>query len=161
LTSRPPLPKEGPLNAEPAPAEFEAPEASDNQDGDEAEGFLERSDSTVSPPLTESETQGTEKKRKRTEDLTSSGTSNPKDVHRETTAAEGSNLDIFGLLDSYVFSHLFSKFPWFLFLLLSRIFLFFSDDDKPKEATYIVPPSSASTAPKTRPQEETIADKPP
>jgi hypothetical protein len=99
LTSRPPLPEEGPLKAKPAPAESEAPEAGDNQDGDEVEGSLERSDSTVSPPLAESETQVAEKKRKRTEDLTSSGTSNPKDVPREKTTIEGSNLDIFGLLD--------------------------------------------------------------
>jgi hypothetical protein len=54
----------------------------------------------MSPPLAESETQVAEKKRKRTEDLTSLGTSNPKDVPREQTAVEGSNLNIFGLLDS-------------------------------------------------------------
>jgi hypothetical protein len=65
LTSRPPLPEEGPLNAEPAPAESEAPEAGDNQDGDEVEGSLEISDSMLSPPLTESETQVAERKRKR------------------------------------------------------------------------------------------------
>jgi hypothetical protein len=34
----------------------------------------------LSPPLAESEAQGAEKKRKRAEDLTSSGTSNLKDV---------------------------------------------------------------------------------
>jgi hypothetical protein len=100
LTSRPPLPEEGPLNAEPAPAESEAPEAGDNQDGDEVKGSLERSDSTLLPPLAESETQVVERKRKRTEDLTSSGTSNPKDAPRGQTAIESSNLDIFGLLDS-------------------------------------------------------------
>jgi hypothetical protein len=100
LTSHPPLPEEGPLNAEPAPAESEAPEAGDNQDGDKVKDSLERSDSTVSPPLAESETQVTEKKRKRTEDYTSSGTSNPKDVPGEQTVVEGFNLDIFWLLDS-------------------------------------------------------------
>jgi hypothetical protein len=80
FTSRPPLPEEGPLNAEPAPVDSEAPEAGDNQDGNEVEGSLEGSDSTLSPPLAKSETQVVEKKRKHTEDLTSSGTSNPKDV---------------------------------------------------------------------------------
>jgi hypothetical protein len=66
LTSRPPLPEEGPLNAEPAPADSEAPKSGDNQDGDEVEGSLERSDSTLSPPLAESETQVAEKKGKST-----------------------------------------------------------------------------------------------
>jgi hypothetical protein len=80
LASRPSLPEEGPLNTEVAPADSKAPEACENQDGDEAEGSLEGSDSTLSPPLAESEAQGAEKKQKHTEDLTSSGTSNPKDV---------------------------------------------------------------------------------
>jgi hypothetical protein len=80
LASRPPLPEEGPLNTEVAPTDSKAPKACENQDGDEAEGSLEGSDSTLSPPLAESEAQGAEKKRKHTEDLTSSGTSNPKDV---------------------------------------------------------------------------------
>jgi hypothetical protein len=100
LTSRPPLPEEGPLNVEAAPAEFEAPEAGNNQDGDEVEGSLERSDSMVSPSLDESETQAAERKRKCTEELTSSGTSNPKYAPREKTVVEGFSLDIFGLLDS-------------------------------------------------------------
>jgi hypothetical protein len=64
LTSHPPLPKEGPLNGKIAPADFAAPKAGDNQDGDEVEGSLERSDSTLSPSLAESETQVAEKKRK-------------------------------------------------------------------------------------------------
>jgi hypothetical protein len=100
LASRPPLLEEGSINAEPAPADSEAPEAGDNQDGDEAEGSLEGSDSTLSPPLAESETQVAERKRKRMEDLTSSGTSNPKDVSQEQTTSKGSGLDIFELLDS-------------------------------------------------------------
>jgi hypothetical protein len=100
LTSHPPLPEEGPLNTETALADSAAPEVCDNQDGDEVEGSLERSDSMLLPSLAESETQVAEKKRKHTEDLTSSGTSNPKEVPREQTVVEGSNLDIFGLLDS-------------------------------------------------------------
>jgi hypothetical protein len=51
-------------------------------------------------PLTDSEAQGAEKKRKHTEDLTSSGTSNSKDVPPEQMAVKGSDLDIFELLDS-------------------------------------------------------------
>jgi hypothetical protein len=62
LTSRPHLPEEGPINAEVAPADSEAPEAGDNQDGDEAEGSIEGSDSTLLPPLAEYEAQGAEKK---------------------------------------------------------------------------------------------------
>jgi hypothetical protein len=100
LSSHPSLPKEGPINAEPAPADSGAPEACENQDGDEAEGSLEGSDSTLSPPLAESEAQGAEKKRKRTEDLTSSGTSNLEDVPQEKMTVKGFDLDIFELLDS-------------------------------------------------------------
>jgi hypothetical protein len=95
LASRPPLPEEGPINAEPAPANSGAPEDCENQDGDEAEGSLEGSDSTLLPPLAESEAQGTEKKRKHMEDLTSSGTSNLKDVPQEQMTSKGSDLDIF------------------------------------------------------------------
>jgi hypothetical protein len=100
LASLPPLPEEGPINAEPAPANSGALEVGDNQDGDEDEGSLEGSDSTLSPPLADSEAQGAEKKRKRLEDLTSSGTSNPKYVPQEQTTVKGSDLDIFELLDS-------------------------------------------------------------
>jgi hypothetical protein len=100
LASRPPLPEEGPINAKPAPANSRAPEACEYQEGDEAEGSLEGSDSTLSPPLAESEAQGAEKKQKCMEDLTSSGTSNPKDVPQEQTTFKGSDLDIFELPDS-------------------------------------------------------------
>jgi hypothetical protein len=100
LTSCPHLLEEGPINVEVAPADSEAPEAGDNQDRDEVEGYLEGSDCTLSPPLAESEAQGAEKKRKCTEDLTSSGTSNPKGVPQEQMTSKGFNLDIFELLDS-------------------------------------------------------------
>jgi hypothetical protein len=40
-------------------------------------------------------------------------------------------------------------------------YFFLSDDDKPKEATAVVPSSATSIAPKTRPQEETIVEKSP
>jgi hypothetical protein len=100
LASRPPLPEEGPINTKPAPADSGAPEAGDNQDRDEDEGSLEGSDSTLSPPIAESKAQGAEKKRKRAEDLSSSGTSNPKDVPQEKMTVKGFGLDIFELLDS-------------------------------------------------------------
>jgi hypothetical protein len=100
LASHLPLPEEGPLNAEVAPADSGDPEASENQEGDEAEGSLEGSDSTLSPPLTESKAQGVEKKRKWMEDLTSSGISNPKDVPREQTTSRDSVPGMFELLDS-------------------------------------------------------------
>jgi hypothetical protein len=87
LTSRPPLPEEGPINAEVAPADSEAPEADENLDGDGAKGSLEESDSTLSPPLAESEAQGSEKKQKHLEDVTSSGTSKPTDVPQKQEAS--------------------------------------------------------------------------
>jgi hypothetical protein len=100
LASRPPLPKEGPIDVEPALANSRAHKACENQDGDEAEGSLEGNNSTLLPPLAESEAQGAEKKRKHMEDLTSSGTSNPKDVPREQTTSRDSVLGMFELLDS-------------------------------------------------------------
>jgi hypothetical protein len=51
LVSRPHLPKEGPIEVDPAPTGSEAPEADENQDRDEAKGSLEESDSTMLPPL--------------------------------------------------------------------------------------------------------------
>jgi hypothetical protein len=100
MASCPPLPEEGPINAEIAPADSKAPEACENQDGDEAEGSLEGSDSTLSSPLAEYEAQGSEKKQKRLEDLTSSGTSKPKDAPQEQTTSKDSDLAMFELLDS-------------------------------------------------------------
>jgi hypothetical protein len=100
LVSRPHLPEEGPIDADPAPADSEAPEAGENEDGDEAEGSLEESDSTLSPPPSNSEDKGAEKKRKRTKELTSSGTSNPTYVSQEPAAAKDSDLQMFELLDS-------------------------------------------------------------
>jgi hypothetical protein len=51
LVSCPHLPEEGPIEADLAPTGSEAPEANENQDRDEAEGSLEESDSSMSPPL--------------------------------------------------------------------------------------------------------------
>jgi hypothetical protein len=92
LVSCPHLPEEGPIDANPAPADSEAPEAGENQDGDEAKESLEESDSTTSPLPANSEDRGLEKKRKRTEDLASSSTSVPKNASEEPTAARDSEL---------------------------------------------------------------------
>jgi hypothetical protein len=100
LASRPPLLEEGPINVVVAPADSEAPEAFDIQDGDEAKGSLQGSDSTLLPPLIESKAQGPEKKQKCLEDSTSSGTSKPKDVPQEQTASKDSIPTKLELLDS-------------------------------------------------------------
>jgi hypothetical protein len=54
----------------------------------------------LSPPRAESEAQGSEKKRKCLEDLTSSGTSKPKDVPQEQTTSKDSVPTMFDLPDS-------------------------------------------------------------
>jgi hypothetical protein len=100
LDSCPPLPEEGPINAKPTPDDSGAPEVGDNQDGAEDEGSLEGSDSTLSPPLANSEAQGAEKKQTCTEYFASSSTSNPKDVLQEPTISKDTDFGTFGLLDS-------------------------------------------------------------
>jgi hypothetical protein len=84
----------------PAPDGSEALEADENQDGDEAEGSLEESGSTTSPPPANSEDKGLEKKRKHVGDLASSSTSVQKDASGEHAAARDSEPDMFELLDS-------------------------------------------------------------
>jgi hypothetical protein len=101
LVSRPHLREEGPIDADPAPANSEAPEAGENQDREEAKESLEESDSTTSHPPANSKDRGLEKKRKRTEDLASSSTSVPKkNALEEPAAARDSELQMFELLDS-------------------------------------------------------------
>jgi hypothetical protein len=80
VTSHPPLLEEGPLVAEIASSEPEAPETVKNQGGDGVEGSLEGSSSTQLPPQAESEEQDAGRKRKHQEDLISSGSSKSKDV---------------------------------------------------------------------------------
>jgi hypothetical protein len=75
LVSHPPLPKEGPIQADPVSATSEAPEDEESQDGDDAEGSLEGTSSTMSPPPTHSEDPSLDKKRKCVEELISSSTS--------------------------------------------------------------------------------------
>jgi hypothetical protein len=72
LVSHPPLPEAGPLPADLASSVSEAPEADDNQDGDDAkESEEETSSSTSSPPVL-AEDAGLDKKRKRVEEFASS-----------------------------------------------------------------------------------------
>jgi hypothetical protein len=100
LISRPHLPKEGPIQANPAPASSEAPEADKSQDGDDANESREESDSTTSPPPANSEDRDLEKKRKRVGDVASSNTSTLKDALGEPATAVDSEPDMFELLDS-------------------------------------------------------------
>jgi hypothetical protein len=99
LVSRPPLPEEGPIQADPVSATSKAPEAKDNQDGDEAEDSLEGTSLTTSPPPTLSKDLGLDKKRKRVEEFLSSSTSAPKNVVGEASALEDEE-ELFDLLDS-------------------------------------------------------------
>jgi hypothetical protein len=100
LVSRPHLPKEGPIEADPVPAGSEAPEANENQDGDEAEGSLEESDSTTLPPPAVFEDRDLEKRRKRVGDVASSSPSVLKEASGEAAAAKDPEPDMFELLDS-------------------------------------------------------------
>jgi hypothetical protein len=100
LVSRPHLPKEGPIEADPAPTGSEAPEADENQDRDEAEGSMEESISTTSPPPDVFEDRDLEKKRKHVGDVASSSTSVLKDASGEPATARDSEPDMFELLDS-------------------------------------------------------------
>jgi hypothetical protein len=75
LVSRPSFPEAGPLPADLASSVSEAPEAEENQDGDEAKESEEDTSSTTSPPPTLSEDTGVDKKRKRVDEFGSSSTS--------------------------------------------------------------------------------------
>jgi hypothetical protein len=100
LVSRPPLPEEGPIQANPASAAYEAPEADGGPDGDDAEVSLEESGSTSSPPPANSEEPSLDKKRKHLNELLSSSTSAPKDAPGEPSAPNTSEVEIFDALDS-------------------------------------------------------------
>jgi hypothetical protein len=100
LVSRPHLREEGTIEADPAPASSEAPEAGEHQGRYDAEGSLEETGSTTSPPPANSKERGLEKKRKRTKDLTSSSTSIPKIASEELAAAREAELQMFEFLDS-------------------------------------------------------------
>jgi hypothetical protein len=100
LVSRPPLREEGPIQADPASAVFEAPEADEGQDGDDAEVSREESGSTSSPPPANSGEPSLDKKRKHLDERLSSSTSSPKDALGEPSTAKASALEMFDALDS-------------------------------------------------------------
>jgi hypothetical protein len=100
LVSYPPLPEEGPIQADPASAASEAPEADKGQVGDDAEVSQEESGSTSSPPPAHSEEPSLDKKRKRLDQLLSSSTSAPKNASGEPSAPNTSEIEIFDALDS-------------------------------------------------------------
>jgi hypothetical protein len=95
LVSRPPLPEEGPLQADPASAASEAPEAEEGQDGDNVEVSQEESGSTLSPPPATSGEPSLDKKRKRLDELLYSSTSAPKDALGEPSAPNASEVEFF------------------------------------------------------------------
>jgi hypothetical protein len=94
------LPEEGPIQADPASATSEAPEADDCQDRDDAKISREESRSTLSPPPACSEETSLDKKRKRLDELISLSTSSPKDAPGETSSAKAPVIEIFDALDS-------------------------------------------------------------
>jgi hypothetical protein len=100
LVSHPPLPEEGPIQADPTSTASEAPEADDGQDRDDAKISREESGSTLSPPPAFSEEPSLDKKRKRLDKLISLSTSAPKDAPGETSSAKAHVIEIFDGLDS-------------------------------------------------------------
>jgi hypothetical protein len=99
LVSCPPLPEGGAIQDVPIFAASEAPEAEDNQDEDEGEDSLERTNSTTSPPPALSKDLGIDKKRKRVEELASSSASAHRNVAGEASALEDEE-ELFDALDS-------------------------------------------------------------
>jgi hypothetical protein len=100
LISRPPLPEGGPIQADPVSATSEAPEADEDQDGDDANVSLEENSSTTSPPPAHSEEPSLDKKRKRVDELLSSSTSAPKNAAGEPSTPNPSEVEILDALDS-------------------------------------------------------------
>jgi hypothetical protein len=99
LVSDPPLPEEGPIQADPVSATSEAPEADEGQDRDDAKVSLEEINSTTSPPPN-SEEPSLDRKRKHLDELLSSSTSAPRNAHGEPSAPNPSEVEIFDALDS-------------------------------------------------------------
>jgi hypothetical protein len=109
LISRPPLPEEGPIQADPVSTASEAPEAAESQDGDDIKDSLEGTSSTTSPPPAHSEDPSLDRKRKHVEELVSSSTSASKAAVRESFASKAAvgepsapheDEELFDLLDS-------------------------------------------------------------
>jgi hypothetical protein len=134
--SRPPLPEGGPIQADPISAAFEAPEAEESKDGDDAKDSLEGTSLTMSPPPAHSEDLSLDRKRKRAKELLSSSTSASKAAVGEPSAPND-EIEIFDLLDSSVLADFFS-FIHFLSFDLCKVFAFCflcSDNENPKRDT--------------------------
>jgi hypothetical protein len=99
LVSRPSLPEEGPLPADLGSAISEAPEAEENQDGDDVEISKDETTSTMSPPPALSEDLVVDKKRKYVEELASSSTSIQRTAAGETRVQED-DLELFDYMAS-------------------------------------------------------------
>jgi hypothetical protein len=99
LISCPPLPEEGPLSVDLASTISEAPEAEENQDGDDAEVSEDEMSSTTSPPPALSEDIVIDKKRKHVEELASSSTSAQKTTAGEAPVPE-EDLELFDFMAS-------------------------------------------------------------
>jgi hypothetical protein len=99
LVSRPHLPEEGPIQADPVSATSEAPEAEESQDGVDAEDSLEGTSLTMSPPPAHSEDPSLDRKRKHAEELISSSTSTSKAAIGEPSAPIEDD-ELYDLLDS-------------------------------------------------------------
>jgi hypothetical protein len=99
FVSRPPLPEEGPIPTDLAFAVSEAPEAEENQDGDDVEGSEEDTSSTTLPPPALSEDTCVDKKRKRVEELASSSTSIQRATAGEAPVQE-EDLELFDFMAS-------------------------------------------------------------
>jgi hypothetical protein len=99
FVSRPSLPEEGPIPADLASVVSEAPEAEENQDGDDVKGSEEDTSSTTSPPPALSEDTCVDKKRKRAEELASSSTSIQRAMASEAPIQE-EDLELFNFMDS-------------------------------------------------------------
>jgi hypothetical protein len=99
LVSRPPLPEEGPLPADLASAVSEAPEAKENQDGDDVEISEDETSSMTSPPPALSEDLVVDKKRKRVKELASSSTSIQRTAPGEALVQED-DLELFDFMAS-------------------------------------------------------------
>jgi hypothetical protein len=99
LVSRPPHPEAGPLPTDLAASVSEAPEAKENQDGDDAEESEEDTSSMTSPPPALSDDAGVDKKRKRVDDFASSSSSQQKMAADKASVLVG-DIEYFDLLAS-------------------------------------------------------------
>jgi hypothetical protein len=95
LVSHPPLPEEGPIQADPTSAASEAPKADEGLDRDDAKVSREESSSTSSPPPANSEEPSLDKKRKRLDELLSSSTSAPRNALGDPSAPNPSEVELF------------------------------------------------------------------